>query len=570
MNSYKNKSLYDRITDRQAELVKVRQPFDAGRKKICEIFRPDLTLTVNKEGEFEGSEIIEGTGPWALGVNVRGFLGNMVGKHLEWIRYMMSERRFHGVDEVNKAMQELEHYMYDVYDRSNYYKILPQFVKDGLSIGSPVSYCDEDIANGSAHFSLPHYSENYVSQNWLGQDDVYHRGGDWKMTAKQANDKFEFDDLSLALQNDIKQGNHTNKYKFLMAVYSANDLIFKDLKADDKKYAPKLPWIQYYIQVDTEPEKKKPLWAKPYYIRPFTVWHYHRNYHESYSRTPAWFAVFDTKANNAGFLSMLEMVEEKARPAMLALAEWKGRVHYGPEGSNWAQTSDEYDRPPKQLREGGNYRESMDFLDRLKANCERHFNTKLWQMIEQYNREHKQPPTAYQIFQMIGENSAQVGPEVESFERDILGPNDEILMDIEFRSGRLVENVEFPDILYESDGRVVPKFVGPLSVAQKQHHGVQRVHAGLAATQPIREEWPETKYKIKAGKLTERMLENMNFPQDCITPEEEYDDIQAELAEQQAEDRRLEQAERISKVIPNVQKETEENSPLAALGAGAA
>lgn len=567
MTLYSKKSLYDRMTDRQATLVKKRQPFDKGREKICEIFRPDLTLTVDSEGEFTGSEIIESTGPWALGVNVRGFLSNMVGKSLEWIRYQMRERRYHGVDEVNKAMQDLEHYMYDVYEMSNYYSILPQFVTDGLSIGSPVSYCDEDVAGQSAHFTLPHYTENYLSQNWLGQDDVYHRGGDWKMTAKQAWDKFNHDDLSAALQLSMEHGEHQAEYKFLMAVYSENDPIFDDLIAEDKKFKPTGPWMQYYIQVETDINKKKPLWAKPYFIRPFTVWHYRRNYHENYSRTPAWYAVFDTKANNAGNLSMLDLVETKARPPLMSMAIWKGRTHAAPGATSWAQTVEEYNNPPKPLfeRGGGNYEISKDYLDRLQFKVERHFNVPLWQMIEQYNREHKQPPTAYQIFQMIGENSAQVGPEVESFERDILGPNDEILMDIEFRSGRMVENVEFPDILLESDGRVIPKFVGPLSVAQKQHHGVQRVHAGLAATQPIRDEWPETKFKVRAGMLTEKVLENMNFPQDCITPKDEYEDIQAELAAQQAEDRRLEQAERIAKAIPSVSKDVEENSPLAAL-----
>lgn len=565
MPTYHDKSLYDRITDRQATLVKARQPFDSARKTICEIYRPDLTLTVDEKGEFMGSEIIEGTAPWALGVNVRGFLGNMVGKSLEWIRYTMRQRRFHGVDEVNKAMQDLEHYMYDVYERSNYYSVLPQFVKDGLSIGSPVMYADEDVAGESAHFALPHYSENYISQNWLGQDDVYHRAGGWKMTAKQAADKFNIKDLSNALQLDMEQGRHDNNYEFIMAVYSENDNIFDKLKAEDKKFKPNRPWMQYYIQKETDLNKKKPLWAKPYWIKPFTVWHYHRNSHESYSRTPAWYAVFDTKANNAGCLSQLEMVEGSARPAMWAMANQKGMIHAAPGGWSWPQTAEDFKAKPTSLHENRHYPEVKDFLERLQSKVERHFHIKLWQMIEQYNREHKQPPTAYQIFQMIGENSAQVGPEVQSFEGDILSPNDEILMDIEFRSGRMVENVDFPEVLWESDGRVVPKFVGPLSVAQKLHHGVQRVHAGLAATQPIREAWPETKYKVRAAKLTEKVLENMNFPQDCIVPEDEYEENMAELARLAAEDRQLEQAERIAKSIPSVSKNVEEGSPLAAL-----
>ena len=61
----------------------------------------------------------------------------------------------------------------------------------------------------------------------------------------------------------------------------------------------------------------------------------------------------------------------------------------------------------------------------------------------------------------------------------------------------------------------------------------------------------------------------MNFPQDAIVPEEEYQVEMAELAKMEQEDRKLEQAERMAKAIPSVTKDAvDEKSPLA-LMAGA-
>jgi hypothetical protein len=116
-----------------------------------------------------------------------------------------------------------------------------------------------------------------------------------------------------------------------------------------------------------------------------------------------------------------------------------------------------------------------------------------------------------------------------------------------------------------------PQFTGPLSMAQKMFLGVQRVHQGLAAVAPIFEQWPNAKFKVREAKLTEKVLEDMNFPQDCIVPEEEYEEQMAIKAKMEQEERQLEQAERIAKAIPSVTKDAvDEKSPLALLAGSAA
>lgn len=570
MTAYSEKSLFDRIIDRHGQLVKLRAPFDPARKTIVEHFRPDLTLTVDDEGIFLGSDIIEGSGPWYLAVMARGFQGSLVGPSIEWLRYHMRETFFKGIDEINQWLQEFEEQMYWAYRNSNYYEILPSFITDGLAQGSPVTLADEDISSGKVIYTIPHYTENYLSKNWLGEDDVYHR--EYDMTAMQAGRMFDKEKLSDGIQNEIKLGNHYAKHKFIMAIYSEDDDIFNDLKKEDKKYKPNRPWMQFFLEKNTDVLKKKPLPVMKgrislvkngYWSKPFSTWHYHRNPHETYARTPAWYALPDTKGNSALWTTLYEAAEYSVRPAMWTMANQKGRLRLMPGGQNWPLTNTDYDRPPQTINKDQKYPFGMDMADRVETKIERHFHTRLFQMIDKYNREHKQPPTAFQIFQMQGENAGQLGPAVQSFEGGLLKPNDDRMMEIEGRAGRLPPP---PDIVLEySGGEVDPMFTGPLAMAQKMFLGVQRIHNGLAGAQPIFEMWPETKFKVRASMLVEKVLEDLNFPQNCIIPEDEYQEYLEVLAQQEQEDRQLDQAERVAKTVQSISKDVEPNSPIAAL-----
>ncbi len=567
---YSDKTLYKRIIDRDNKLETERNPYDQQRKVIVENFRYDLTVDTEKVGAFAGSEIIEGTGPFSLDIMTRGFNGNMVGRNIKWLRYHMRDLIFKGNDNVNQYLQNLGDQMYWAYRNSNYYDILPNFIKDGLSVGSPVTIADEDVATGRTIFTVPHYTENFLAHSWLGEDDVYHRSGDWKMNVKQLFEKFDKNDLGQTLQTAMDNGQHfTTEVELIMAIYHRDDPIFKDLKEEDKKYKPTHPWMQYYILKKADPTKEYPLSAKGYFSKPFSSWHYNRLDNESYARTPAWYAIFDTKGNNAAWSTAFEIGESEARPPMWMMQNMKGRMRFAPGGNNYALTPEDYARPPVPLRKGSNYAVNMDFIGKIGFNVERHFEVKLFQMIEQYNREHKQPPTAFQIFQMQGENASQLVPAVETFENGLLRTNDERLMDIEERAGRLPpipnEILEYAAANKLKSVSIDPQFTWPLSISQRMHLGLQRIHQALAAAEPIFEVWPETKLKVRASILVEQVLEDMNFPQDALVGEDEYQERIAEMAALEAEDRQLDQAERIAKSIPSVSKDVEPDSPLAQL-----
>ena len=106
--SYSDKNLYQRIKDRDDKLVKEREPFNAQRETICESFRYDLVMKLDDKGDFVGTDIIEGTAPWALSVMTRGFVGSMVGRHIPWLRYQMRETLEEGIRTFEEIALKME------------------------------------------------------------------------------------------------------------------------------------------------------------------------------------------------------------------------------------------------------------------------------------------------------------------------------------------------------------------------------------------------------------------------------------------------------------------------------
>ena len=567
MTAWKEKNLWERIVDRQGRLESVRSVWDPQREDIVEFVRPDLNVTIDDKGKFVGSNIYEGTPEWAARTMARGFQGNMVSQSVEWIRHVMPEPFLKGVDEVNKWLQEFTEHMLSVYKNSNYYSIMPLYTLGGITIGSPVIISEEDLKTGKIHCTVPHYTENYLSRNWLGEDDVYHRK--FKKTAKEAADEFDKKDLSQPLNNALENGSHYELFEFIQVICSVDDLIFKDLKnttdkpaKDETAMIRNRPWMSYYIQTEVEEEaKKKPLVSKGYFSKPFSSWHYQRNENETYARTPAWFAIHDIKMDQQMWKEMLEGSQRSTKPSWWAMANMRGVLRTLPGSKNWAQTSQDYDRPPVPLKQQFDYQIGVEVHDRTKMAIERHFHIDLFKMLTSLLDEKKAPPTATQIVGMMGEKAILLSAGVESYEGGLLEEQDTRFIEIEDRAGRLPEP---PDVVLEySEGKINPEFVGPLAQAQRVHYTIRKIHNALGAVDPIFERFPDSINKVKPEVLVELILEETGLPQDAIRNDDEYQKMIEAIRQAQEMERMIESGKTLAEGVSKLQGPTDKTSPLA-------
>lgn len=590
MPSYKEKNLYERIIDRHDEMVRDREPLEEDCDKIISIFRPDLVkFSRRTEGPkgILGANIHEGTGPWAARLMSDGLQGNLVSSSIKWLRYTMADLRFKGVDEVNQWLQNLEEHMLSVYrePNSNFYAAMGPYTRHGITVGSPVVLPEYDKTSGKIQNIIPHPATRYFKQNRFGVTDVLHLEHEW--TIRNAVQTFKYENMSKDVQYAYDQGTN-GKVTIIRGLYFYLDRIFKDLpdeKGDEytviegdkentyKTFTPRWPWVSIYVEKgrsgDTE-NPKKPLRIEGYFSKPFIIWHYEKDQSEIYSRTPAWFAYYDTKSANNIRKSIMMAGQKSVEPAWWAPDYLKGILKTYPRGINWFSTA-QANMKPEPLGEKIDYPFGFEIEDRFAKSVERWFWVRMWTMLSVWSEEQKAPPTATQIIQMAGEKAVLLGPRVGPF-LQALGEWDTRIMDIEDRRGRLPESPDEVLELTRGNIKVDPDWIGPLAQVQKQYLSIRTVESAMVSLEQVARIDPMIVHKVKAEELAEYVLEEHNFPQKFIRDSEEYEDIKSAIAQQAMLEKNVEMGVEMAKAVPSITKDVEPKSPVAGLleAAGAA
>lgn len=575
-NAYSTRPLWDRIKARQGDYEQTRDPWESQWETIIEHLRPDLVagLLGQKDiGEFEGSKIVEGTGPHAVRVWQRGFQANLISRKIEWFREQVKEPpawtgvKFKGNDEVNKYCQELAEHLSERYRRSNYYDRMGMFTLNGGTLGSPVMLFSQDIARDRMVCEVPDYASVWLDKDIFGEDNCLHVQREW--TALQAEEMFGFDQLPLSVRQQLQQGTFYAKTKYIQAIYGAGDRIYRDLPGGEM-LAP-YPWREHFLCTeDTDKRILRPTNKGPgYFTRPFASWHYHRNDHEVYSRTMAWWAIFDVLGSEGMWEATYGDAEYSVKPATWANAALRGLLDMSPGGDNWARNREEYETPPMFLDKGTRYDKGIDFADRLAGMVRRHFHYDFFMAVNQIMLSKQQPETAFGLSRAQAENGIQLVEEIESYEQQVLGHAHDVFIDYErlaepaYPWGRLPKP---PQILLDySDGNVDVEFIGPLSLMQINDRQVERFYRSMEPAQIVFQAQPETLHKLKWSQILEHLLESQNFRQDDIVSEEEFVQIVEGVRQRAMQAEMAEMAPKMTQAAKNLQGKTEKGSPMAML-----
>jgi len=342
---YKEKPLYDRIKERWESLDTIYARLNGARDTICSYFRPDLGIDYDEAADMLqlGADIYEGSGPWSARTMATGFQGNTVSKRIDWRAYQMSDARVHGVDEIDIWVQDVKKHMGEVYQNGNFYDVQPQFTLDGVTVGSPVLFGEEDEERV---MWIPLHYKTYrlfydrfnecngiiiEDEEWTAKKcfDKFCPGTDIQERLKQAEKKF-----TVPLFEAIQNGRNNERFTIWRALFKDTDQIWHEAKKFEPPVGGKKWYDVYYEDIGREPEPiKEPLLTEGYYSKPFMVWNYDKKNWESSARTPAFEAIYDNASLQEIFKSYLENIQQKVRPSMAMLSGMKGRANFSPEST---------------------------------------------------------------------------------------------------------------------------------------------------------------------------------------------------------------------------------------------
>lgn len=576
--------LFDRLKQLLEQRKKGYVKFNKARESIINLMRPDLNPDIDTDndgdGSFFGEDIYDGVGSWSIGVMARGFQGGLVSADTDWIAHQMGMTELRDVDELDIWLQEIKEHMTNAYQLSNFYKVLPNFTKDGLSIGSPLMFVEEtDIITGEVTFLPQHFQTVFI---FYGKDNKPEGViiEDEKWTVKQITDKFaptteqQKEKLSTSINNAIETGTIYKEHKILRGVFKSDNPLWEGIEGFDK---PDGEWISIYFEEKTaEDRKNDPLLVERYFSRPFVVLDIDKKPWESVSRTPAFSAVHDVLSQQEMGLDQAENRKLKNRPPMVVNEDHRNIVDFNPEGITAIPAGD-FLTLPRSIDMVGDLRLTREEMEFQAEKVKRWFKTDQFLKFTDLTNTLRQQPSATQIIKIAAELATQVSPEIAGY-TGMLADVDDRMINIEIRAGR---GPFSPDRMLDigniivnnlAEGRVIttftitPKFTGPLARAQQVKQELDPILEGLGASALLFELFPDLKTAIREYGTLEKILKATGFPLTELKPEEQYDEIVAALNEARAQQEQQAFALEAAKVSKNLQGPVDETSVLAQAG----
>ena len=235
----------------------------------------------------------------------------------------------------------------------------------------------------------------------------------------------------------------------------------------------------------------------------------------------------------------------------------------------------EYQMPPKALDLIGDVKLQRELFDMLSDGVKRWFHIPEYQKFSMLAKENKQPVTALQILQMMGESSTLISPEIEACDQNIQ-QIDARTMGIEIQAGRgpfapdILANIT--DIVLSNSKAPVktigvsPRLISLLARTQEIQQISNSYQTTFEMAAPLFSLFPDLKLAFKEYGTLDDICEATRFPKKNLRTEEDYQELIDALNQARAEQAQTAQAIEMAKASKNVSGPVDPNSILAGAG----
>ena len=534
-----------------------------GRRKIDD----DLV-----KGTKTGIDVYDGTAITAKNIMRDGLCGYTVSQHFRWFEYTLpgkfnfprwsgmrswSGKRMDEYSEVKKYLLDREDVSRAAFLRGNFYDLYPDFIDDGLTIGTVTFDVEEDLYSGRIVFTIPHFRECFIAENRYGWVDTNYRK--YKISLKNLVERFGFERMKEIDSNfsNLYDQNPYQEREILRVRYPRKDYDHLRLDKINKPFAS--------IWVDTK--SKKIIDESGTDDLSSITWRYRVNSDERpYGRSPAWDALVEIlKANQIGKTN-LKAGHRAVEPPFIAPADMRGKVNRGPDAWTFYDNFSEKTLP-KPLYTNIQIPFGIEIQDREDKVLREYFHVNFFLLLSQAAFE-KVEMTATQVMGMQSEQAAILGTRIGRLHSEVLNPIHDRVCNIEEKAGRMPE---VPDILLdyieilsrrgEATG-IETDYLGPLAQAQKRIFKLQGINAGVEFLGRVAMFAPEALDKVNLDKTVEEGLDAVSWPASCLNTEDQIRKIREIRQQQRQAQQVLEAGEQVSKMVQRTGKEIQPKSAM--------
>ena len=553
------KTLEAKILLRQSQMEDVRRPYETGMWEDIGRFintrRKDITLSseTKDKGRNLGTQVYDGTPLGALNTWADGMQGLLISNR--WFRSVMDNPFLNKIDRVREWLQAYDLKMYSAFDTGNFYAMLPQWMRDGGSIGTATVFTEDVIGTGRTSHIAVHPREVFISENQFGEVDTWHRK--FMKTARSAFQRFG-KRCSERLQENAKE-HPEKKHEFIHAVFPNDEIIFGKRTTRNKAFR------SIYMESKDGDRGKvgQVVRDSGFGISPYTTWRFRKNSDEVYGRSPAADALTEVFSLNQFSKTLIQAAHMSVAPAKNVPIEMRGRVRMEPEGNNY------YDDPKRVIsviNSGINYPIGAEERKEVRDSMKDKFRVDFFKTFIGRTGE----ATREEILAIKGEQAGLLIAQVDMLYIEGLRSIFDIVSDIEDRRGSFTEEAGMPpvpDEIIESGGRINFILTGPLAQAQREIRELEPIQKTLGnlseAASVLGLEMLDV---VNKDELSEIIIEAGSYPQTAMNSRDERQVIRDARA---AKRQRLEQQQlalEAAKVASGLTKNVEPDSVLAKAG----
>lgn len=533
------------------EIVTLRDQLKTERKNFEDVWsdiveyviprRTQMELTAEK-GTRHDSLIYDGTAIDALKLLSDGMQGYLVSSSYKWFSLRMEDPRLEDMPVIVGWLQEVEHILYGVLNRSNFYRQIHEYFMDGASFGTATIYSEFDSLKSRVNFSTRHPKEVFIQEDQFGAVDVVVRN--YMMTARQMVATFDSVHRDIV---ELAEKNPEAQQEIVHYVGRRENWDPTQLKSEDKEFESK------YVDV----AHKEELRSSGYDLLPYAVWRFYKNSDEPYGRSPAWNALGDIKGIQAYSEANTLAAQMSVRPPLSVPEEMRGRVRFVPGAMNYYETDPAKTITP--LPTGINYPIGIDREDRKREAINKHFMVDFFLLIARAEKE----MTATEIREKQEEKAVVLGPTINGLENECLDPVIDRLFYIAMEQNWLPPP---PQVLVEHVGsRIKIDYMGPLAQAQRRFFMNQPYRNTLMEVVPLLQISPEVADNFDWDEMSRDIAEANDLPQKAFVSKEMVAKIRERRLQQMQKDKQMETMERMGKAAPGLGKAAEEGSALEAI-----
>ena len=420
-------------------------------------FSQDITIEA-------GAKIFDGSAIAAHSRLADGIFGWLVSPTIPWLKFQPLKKE----DEDDKLLMEylfsLEAYLYDVFNKSNFYDAIAEDIRNSSGIGTAVMVI-EDSELGRPIYTPLHPREIYIAENqWREVDTLFRK---YQITKRQFLEQFKSCYPDDKQRKEIMNSSQ-EMVTLLHAVYP--NLEFVDdggLKlGENKKYKS----VHKIIAGAPTPKGQKTNILKVSGMdeRKFEAHRFNRSSGQVYGTCPSFDAIYDIKMINLQSKTMADVAQLAARPPMQTTELMKGKLRIAPGGVTYGMD------PVAPIMTNFSYPIGLDAMNRREQIIKEHFKTEFFQSISQIQQTSRDR-TATEIMEIKAEAAAVMGSIVGRVQSERLEPMVRLTLLIEKEADRLPP---IPEGLDPKKAFAL-KFIGPLAQSQEKYLRTQGILNGL-------------------------------------------------------------------------------------------